>query len=59
MATTVSGHLDSWDLGATDDGLGVIPAAAVIEVLRQLDPHPRHTIRCIAWANADNGGRGS
>jgi hypothetical protein len=57
----VSGHLDSWDLGtgATDDGVGVISAAAVIEVLRELGLHPRRTIRFIAWANEENGGRGS
>jgi carboxypeptidase Q len=56
----VSGHLDSWDLatGATDDGVGVIGAAAVIEVLRRLDLHPRRTIRFIAWTNEENGGRG-
>jgi len=57
----VSGHLDSWDLatGATDDGVGVMAAAAVIEILRQLDLHPRRTIRFIAWTNEENGGRGS
>jgi hypothetical protein len=56
----VSGHLDSWDLGtgASDDGTGVAAAAGVIEVLRQLDLHPRRTIRFIAWANEENGGRG-
>ncbi len=57
----VSGHLDSWDLGtgATDDGVGVIAAAAVIEVLKRLDLHPRRTIRFIAWTNEENGGRGN
>jgi carboxypeptidase Q len=57
----VSGHLDSWDLatGATDDGVGVIGAAAVIEVLRKLDLHPRRTIRFIGWTNEENGTRGS
>ncbi len=56
----VSGHLDSWDLatGATDDGVGVMAAAAVIEVLRQLDLHPRRTIRFVGWTNEENGGRG-
>jgi carboxypeptidase Q len=57
----VSGHLDSWDLatGATDDGVGAMAAAGVIEVLRQLGLHPRRTIRFIAWTNEENGGRGS
>ncbi len=57
----VSGHLDSWDLatGATDDGVGVIGAAAVIEVLRRLDLHPRRTVRFIAWANEESQRRGS
>ncbi|HWW21692.1 MAG TPA: M20/M25/M40 family metallo-hydrolase, partial [Steroidobacteraceae bacterium] len=56
----VSGHLDSWDLatGATDDGVGVMAAAGVIQVLHQLNLHPRRTIRFIAWANEENGGRG-
>jgi carboxypeptidase Q len=57
----VSGHLDSWDLatGATDDGVGVMAAAAVIEILRQLDLHPRRTIRFIGWTDEENGGRGN
>ena len=57
----VSGHLDSWDLGtgATDDGVGVLGAAAVIAILQQLDLHPRRTIRFIAWTNEENGSRGA
>jgi hypothetical protein len=57
----VSGHLDSWDLatGATDDGVGVMAAAGVIQVLQQLNVHARRTIRFIAWANEENGGRGN
>jgi hypothetical protein len=56
----VSGHLDSWDLatGATDDGVGVMAAAGVIQVLQQLNLHARRTIRFIAWTNEENGGRG-
>jgi carboxypeptidase Q len=57
----VSGHLDSWDLatGAADDGVGVMGAAAVIELLQRLNLHPRRTIRFIAWTNEENGGRGN
>ncbi len=57
----VSGHLDSWDLatGATDDGVGVIAAAAVIQVLKQLDLHPRRSIRFVGWTNEENGSRGN
>ena len=57
----VSGHLDSWDLGtgATDDGVGVMAAAGVIAVLKQLDLHPRRTIRFVAWTNEENGSRGN
>jgi hypothetical protein len=56
----VSGHLDSWDLatGATDDGVGVMAAAGVIQVLQKLNVHARRTIRFIGWANEENGGRG-
>ncbi|MEP6884153.1 MAG: M20/M25/M40 family metallo-hydrolase [Gammaproteobacteria bacterium] len=57
----VSGHLDSWDLGtgATDDGVGVMAAAGVIQVLQQLSLHPRRTIRFIGWTNEENGSRGA
>ena len=57
----VSGHLDSWDLGtgAIDDGVGTMAAAGVIAVLKQLDLHPRRTIRFIAWSSEENGGAGS
>jgi carboxypeptidase Q len=57
----VSGHLDSWDLGtgAIDDGAGVVGAMGVIETLKKLDFRPRRTIRVIAWANEENGGRGA
>lgn len=57
----VSGHLDSWDLatGANDDATGVASAMAVIQTLKKLDFRPRRTIRVIAWANEENGGRGA
>ncbi len=57
----VSGHLDSWDLGtgANDDATGVVSSMAVFETLKKLDYRPRRTIRMIAWANEENGGRGS
>ena len=56
----VSGHLDSWDLGtgATDDGVGVVAAAAVIQVLQELNLRARRTIRFVGWANEENGTRG-
>jgi carboxypeptidase Q len=57
----VSGHLDSWDLGtgAIDDGVGVISAEAVLEILNRLNLHPRRTIRFVAWTNEENGERGA
>jgi carboxypeptidase Q len=56
----VSGHLDSWELGtgATDDGSGVMAAAGVVQVLSQLQLHARRSIRFIAWADEEHGGRG-
>jgi Zn-dependent M28 family amino/carboxypeptidase len=56
----VSGHLDSWDLGtgAIDDGAGVAVAMQTANLVRQLDLHPRRTIRIIAWMNEENGLRG-
>jgi len=56
----VSGHLDSWDLGtgAIDDGAGVAVAMETPQLLRQLEIHPRRTIRVIAWMDEENHGRG-
>lgn len=57
----VSGHLDSWDLatGATDDGVGVMGAAGVIETLRKLNLHPRRTVRFVGWASEETGSQGA
>ncbi len=57
----VSGHLDSWDLGtgAMDDGIGVISALAALKVFKELDLHPRRTIRFVAWMNEEDGLRGA
>jgi len=57
----VSGHLDSWDLGtgASDDGTGVAASAGVIDALARLNVHARRTVRFIAWADEERGGRGN
>jgi carboxypeptidase Q len=57
----VSGHLDSWDLatGAIDDGAGVVVAMQAIHLLRLLNIHPKHTVRCIAWMDEEQGGEGA
>jgi SufS family cysteine desulfurase len=56
----VSGHLDSWDLGtgAIDDGAGVVMAMQTVQVLRELNLHPKRTIRAIAWMGEEYGGIG-
>ena len=56
----VSGHLDSWDLGtgALDDASGVAIAMDVLRIIKQVSPHPRRTIRFVAWMNEENGGAG-
>lgn len=53
----VSGHLDSWDLGtgAIDDASGVAVAMQTAQILKQLNLHPKRTIRVIAWMNEENG----
>ena len=57
---TVGGHLDSWDLaeGANDDGSGVVQAMEVLRTLKALGITPKRTIRAVAFANEENGGRG-
>jgi Zn-dependent M28 family amino/carboxypeptidase len=56
----VSGHLDSWDLGtgALDDATGVGISMDVARIIKSVCPHPRRTIRFVAWMNEENGGAG-
>lgn len=58
---TVGGHLDSWDLaeGANDDGSGVVQSIEVLRALKALGAKPKRTIRVVAFANEENGGRGA
>lgn len=57
----VGGHLDSWDVspGAHDDGTGCIQSIEVLRILQALGYRPRHTIRCVLYANEENGLRGA
>ena len=56
----VSGHLDSWDVGAgaTDDGGGCIVAWEALRLMKKLGLRPRRTVRVVLWTNEENGGRG-
>ncbi len=53
----VGGHLDSWDVGggAHDDGSGCVQAMEVIRTLKAMNYQPRRTIRCVLFANEENG----
>lgn len=53
----VGGHLDSWDVGggAHDDGSGCVHAMQVIHTLKALNYQPKRTIRCVLFANEENG----
>lgn len=56
----VGGHLDAWDTGdgSHDDGAGVVQSMEVIRVMKALGLRPKRTIRCVAFMNEENGGRG-
>jgi carboxypeptidase Q len=56
----VGGHIDSWDLGegAHDDGAGCVQSMEVLHVFKRLGIKPRHTIRCVLFANEENGLKG-
>ena len=56
----VSGHLDSWDVGAgaTDDGGGCVVTWEALRIMKKLNLRPRRTVRVVLWANEENGGRG-
>ena len=57
----VSGHLDSWDLGtgAIDDGAGIAVSMQALHLLRQLDIHPKRTVRFVAWMDEEQGSQGA
>lgn len=53
----VGGHLDSWDVGegAHDDGSGCVQSMEVLNTLVGIGYKPRYTIRCVLFANEENG----
>lgn len=53
----VGGHLDSWDIGegAHDDGAGCVQAMEVLHLFQRLGIRPKHTVRCVLFANEENG----
>ena len=57
----VGGHLDAWDIGegAHDDGAGCVHAIEALRLIQTTAPVPRRTIRCVLWANEENGLRGA
>ena len=56
----LGGHIDSWDVGsgAHDDASGCISAWQVIKAMKDLGIKPKRTLRCVMWANEENGLRG-
>jgi len=56
----VSGHLDSWDVGAgaSDDGAGCVVTWEALRIMKKLNMRPRRTVRVVLWTNEENGGRG-
>ena len=53
----VGGHLDSWDIGewAHDDGAGVVQSMEVLHLFKRMGIRPKRTIRCVLFANEENG----
>jgi carboxypeptidase Q len=56
----IGGHIDSWDVGAGahDDGGGCIVSWETVRLLKELNLHPRRTIRVVLFTNEENGVRG-
>lgn len=53
----IGGHLDAWDVGegAHDDGAGCVQAMQVLHTLTSMGYQPKRTIRCVLFANEENG----
>lgn len=53
----IGGHLDSWDLaqGAHDDGTGCAHMVGVMQTLHKMKIDTRYTVRCVLFANEENG----
>jgi carboxypeptidase Q len=57
----VSGHLDSWDVGAgaSDDGGGCVVSWEALRLMKRLGLRPRRTVRLVLFTNEENGTRGA
>jgi Zn-dependent M28 family amino/carboxypeptidase len=57
----IGGHLDSWDVAesATDDGAGVAICAAAAQLIAELPPRPRRTIRVVLWGSEETATSGT
>ena len=57
----LGGHLDSWHsaTGATDNGAGSAVMLEAIRILKDLNIHPRRTIRIVLWSGEEQGLFGS
>jgi len=55
------GHFDSWDYGcgAHDDAAGCLQSLEVLQLFKELNIHPKRTIRCVFFINEENGIRGA
>ena len=53
----IGGHLDSWDVGtgAHDDGAGCVHSMEVMHLIKSLGYQPKRSIRCVLFANEENG----
>jgi len=56
----LSGHLDSWDVGAgaSDDGGGCVVTWEALRLMKRVNLRPRRTVRVVLFTNEENGGRG-
>ncbi len=53
----VGGHLDCWDkgVGAHDDGAPSLQTLEALDLIKRLGLKPKRTIRCVLFANEENG----